>query len=191
MTRPIAKLTALMVLAASTAQAGDFDAEMAAYLDSSVRSWASDPIIIEAVTAQNATTASFDQAKIDGLDTSWRAQVGSSDASLIEPVTTGPVADFLREHMAAAGGQITEIILMDAKGLNVAASGVTSDYWQGDEAKHADTFGVGPDAVHFGDIEFDESSQRYQAQISFTITDPASGAPIGAMTVAVDGEAFM
>ncbi|TCP42457.1 hypothetical protein [Rhodovulum marinum] len=191
MARPIAKLTALFVLAASTAQAGEFDTQMAAYLDSSVRGWASDPIIIQAITAQNATTASFDQAQIDGLDTSWRAQVGSSDASLIEPVITGPVADFLRANMAAAGGKITEIILMDAKGLNVAASGVTSDYWQGDEAKHADTFGVGPDAVHFGDIEFDESSQRYQAQISFTITDPASGAPIGAMTVAVEGEAFM
>lgn len=182
---------ALLVVTASGAHAGDFDTQMSAYLDGAVRSWASDAIILEAVSAQNSSTGGYDQARIDELDTAWRAQVGSANTTLIEPVITGPVADFLREHMAASGGQITEIILMDAKGLNVAASDVTSDYWQGDEEKHSMTYGMGADAVHFGEIEFDESSQRYQAQISFTITDPATGAPIGAMTVGVDGEAFM
>ncbi|TCO70456.1 hypothetical protein [Rhodovulum euryhalinum] len=192
MVRSVTKLTALLaVVAASGANAGDYDTQMAAYLESSVRSWATSPVIIDAVLAGNAQNGGYDQAKIDELDTAWRAQVGSGSAPLIEPVITGPVADYLREQMAATGGQITEIILMDAKGLNVAASDVTSDYWQGDEEKHSMTFVVGPDAVHFGEIEFDESSQRYQAQISFTITDPASGAPIGAMTVGVDGEAFM
>jgi len=190
MVRSISTL-ALLVATVSGAHAGEFDAQMSAYLDSSVRSWASDTIIVDAVTAQNAANAGFDQAKIDELDTTWRAQVGSANSALIEPVITGAVADFLRQHMEATGGQITEIILMDAKGLNVAASGVTSDYWQGDEEKHSMTYGMGPDAIHFGEIEFDESSQRYQAQISFTINDPATGAPIGAMTVGVDGEAFM
>jgi hypothetical protein len=90
----------------------------------------------------------------------------------------------------AMGGAVTEIIVMDALGLNVATSGVPSDYWQGDEAKHQQTYGVGPDAVHFGDIEYDESSQKYQAQISFTLSDPDTNAPIGAMTVAVDAEEF-
>ena len=30
------------------------------------------------------------------------------------------------------GGAVTEIILMDAYGLNAAQSSVTSDYWQGE-----------------------------------------------------------
>jgi len=68
---------------------------------------------------------------------------------------------------------------------------VTSDYWQGDEAKFTQTYAVGSDAVHFSDIDFDESSQSYQAQISFTIIDPASGAPIGAMTVGVLADGLM
>ena len=86
---------------------------------------------------------------------------------------------------------ITEVIVMDAKGLNVAASGATSDYWQGDEAKYQETYPKGPGAVHFGEVEFDESSQTYQAQISITVTDPDTGRPIGAMTVGVDAEVLL
>jgi hypothetical protein len=80
---------------------------------------------------------------------------------------------------------------MDAQGLNVAASGITSDMWQGDEAKFQKTYSVGADASHFGDVELDESSRRYQAQISLTIVDAASGAAIGAVTVGIDAEALM
>jgi hypothetical protein len=68
---------------------------------------------------------------------------------------------------------------------------MTSDMWQGDEAKFTETYSVGAGAVHFSDVELDESTQRYQAQISLTIVDPASGEPIGAMTVGVDAEALL
>ena len=80
---------------------------------------------------------------------------------------------------------------MDAQGLNVAASDMTSDYWQGDEAKHSETYGAGPDGFHISEIEFDDSTQRYQAQVSFTLIDPATGSAIGAVTVGVDAESLM
>ena len=100
-------------------------------------------------------------------------------------------ADALRAHMADANGAILEILVMDARGLNVAASGVTSDYWQGDEAKFTQTYPLGPDAMHHGEVAFDESSQAYQAQVSFTISDPKTGRPIGAMTVGLNAELLM
>ncbi len=80
---------------------------------------------------------------------------------------------------------------MDARGLNVAASDVTSDCRQGDEAKHAETFVLGPGSVHMSEIELDESTQRYQGQISFTMVDPSSGQAVGAITVGVDADALM
>lgn len=181
----------LFALAATGAFAGENDAQMQAFLEASVLPWAQDAAILDAVAAQNAKTGGYDQATIDQLDTTWRGEVGDPGSALISSVIGNAASDFLRQQVAATGGQITEIIVMDAKGLNVAASGVTSDYWQGDEAKHSDTFGVGAGAVHYGEIEFDESSQTYQAQISFTLVDPATGAPIGAMTVAVDGAALL
>lgn len=77
---------------------------------------------------------------------------------------------------------------MDARGLNVAASVATSDMWQGDEAKFQETFPFGPDAVHFSEIEYDESTQVYQGQISLSLKDPETGDVIGAITVGVDAK---
>jgi hypothetical protein len=88
----------------------------------------------------------------------------------------------------AGGGLFTEIFVTDSVGLNVAASDVTSDYWQGDEAKFTESFGAGPGAVHLGEIEFDESTQMYQSQVSVPVLDPESGAPIGAATFGVNVE---
>ncbi len=145
-----------------------------------------DPAVVAAVLTQNETTVTHSEAKIIAMDNDWRAQVGTADASLLDAVLDNSIADFLRQQVEASGGAITEIILMDARGLNVAISHVTSDYWQGDEAKHQDTYGVGPDAVHFSEIELDESRQRYQGQISVTLIDPATGNAIGAVTIGVD-----
>lgn len=80
---------------------------------------------------------------------------------------------------------------MDSVGLNAAVSHVTSDMWQGDEAKYTETYMAGPDAVHFSEIEKDESTGRYQGQISFTVVDPASGEALGAITVGVDADSLL
>ena len=50
---------------------------------------------------------------------------------------------------------------------------------------------AGAGATHLSEVEFDESTQTYQGQISVTVTDPATGTPIGALTVGVDAEALM
>lgn len=178
-------------LTAGAAQANDFAPAMQAFLESEVRSWAEDPVIVAAIREQNARTASLAQSEIDALDAAWRVEVGADATPTITPVVENEASDFLRDRVAASRGMITEVFAVDARGLNVAASAVTSDYWQGDEAKFTETFPAGPAGVHFGEIEFDESSQSYQGQISLTITDPATGEAIGAMTIGVNPEAFM
>ena len=67
---------------------------------------------------------------------------------------------------------------------------MTSDYWQGDEAKVQKTFGAGAGAVFVDEIELDESTQTYQGQVSFALTDPASGEVIGAVTIGLAASAF-
>lgn len=177
---------AALCVAASAAHANDYKPALESYMQSTISTWAEDPRLLTAVTAQNETTGNYTQGDIDALDQAWRSEVGAAQQPTITPVVTNQVADFLREQVAASQGRITEIFVMDARGLNVAASAPTSDFWQGDEEKHSETYGMGPDAVHYSEIEFDESSQTYQAQISFTLSDPATGSPIGAVTVGVD-----
>lgn len=177
--------------AAITARADGYEPAMRAFLENDASAWTRSAPIVAAINAQNARTAGYDQAKIDELDALWAAEIGSSAAPTITAVLQNPAADFLRQQVASSGGRITEVFIMDARGLNVASSDITSDYWQGDEAKFTETHGRGPDAIHFSEIEFDESAQRYQAQISLTISDPATGQPIGAMTIGVDADSLM
>ena len=189
--KALTTLAATVLLAASTAQANDFAPAMQAYYDDQIAAWANDPMLVAAIQEQNGRTGALSQAEIDALDGAWRAEVGTAATPTITPVMDNPAAAFLRDRVAASGGVITEVFVMDARGLNVAASDVTSDDWQGDEDKHSMTYGVGAGAIHLSDIEFDESSQTYQGQISVSIVDPASGAVIGAITVGVNADALM
>ena len=59
---------------------------------------------------------------------------------------------------------------------------------QGDEAKWTQTFGTGGQAVFIDEVEFDDSTQSFQSQISATIIDPATGQAIGAITIGLNVE---
>lgn len=171
------------------AAAGAIEDGMKSYVETDLRAKLADPIVVAAVTGANAANAALSPNDILTLDGQWRAEVGK-DSALIKGVAENPTSAMLRDIVAASGGKVTEVILMDAQGLNVAVSDITSDYWQGDEDKHMLTYVVGPKAVHVSEVEFDESSQTYQAQVSFTITDPATGLAIGAATIGLNAEAF-
>jgi hypothetical protein len=182
---------AAMMSAASTAVADQYESAMRAYLETNITQWASDPVLVAAIKKQNAETSGFDQAKIDYLDAKWRSGRFAEEEPLIVGVLSNEAADYLRAQVASSGGAITEAFVMDAQGLNVAASVPTSDYWQGDEAKFQQTFLIGANAVHFGDVELDESTGAVQGQISLTIVDRESGYVVGAMTVGVDLKALL
>ncbi|WP_176695438.1 hypothetical protein [Phaeobacter sp. B1627] len=179
------------MLLGSCAFADEFTPTLQAYLDSEISGWANSPEIVAAITAQNAAHAGLTQSQIDEMDKNWRSQIGDPASPVISPVLNNPVSDTLRSRIDASMGAMTEIFVMDAHGLNVAASDVTSDMWQGDEAKFQDTFGKGAGSVHISPVELDESTQRYQGQVSMTIVDPDSGAPIGAITVGLDAESLL
>jgi hypothetical protein len=181
----------LAAMAATPSAANEFGPALQAFLDTEIMDWSQSAEIVGAIQGQNVENAAMDQAGIDALDLAWRAEIGTNATPTIDPVLQSAAAEFLRSRVDASGGRITEVFIMDQHGLNVAASAMTSDMWQGDEAKFTETYSVGAGAVHFSEVELDESTQRYQAQISLTIVDPATGGPIGAMTVGVDAEALL
>lgn len=164
----------------------DYSAPLTELANTQIKAIAENPVVIAAINAHNATTSGYDQAKIDELDTQWRAEVDAASKPLIDATMGNEASKFLAGEQEASAGLFTEIFVMDAKGLNVAQSTVTSDYWQGDEDKFTASFGAGVGAVHLGEIEQDESTQAFQSQVSVTVVDPATGAAIGAITVGVD-----
>tara|TARA_R110002020_G_scaffold16900_11_gene60068 strand:- start:8379 stop:8957 length:579 start_codon:yes stop_codon:yes gene_type:complete len=156
------------------------------YFQSEVFPWLSDPVLIDAVREQNARYADLTPADIEKLDLEWRAQVTLMSKPLVDAVLERGVSKFLAEKQEDSKGMITEIFLMDAKGLNVGQSEVTSDYWQGDEAKWQRTFGAGTGEVFVDRVETDESTQALQSQASVVISDPETGEPIGAITIGIN-----
>jgi len=184
----LAAAISIALLAPSFALAADneFTAPLTALAKGQLREIAQNPALVDAIKAQNATTSSYDQAKIDALDKQWRAEVDAADKPLINATLGTDASKYLAGAMDKTAGLITEIFATDAKGLNVAQATMTSDYWQGDEDKFTKSFGVGADAIEIGDVEQDESTQTYQSQVSITITDPATGAPIGSITAGID-----
>ncbi len=101
------------------------------------------------------------------------------------------VAAIGAQNAVTSGYDQATIDEMDARGLNVAASDVTSDYWQGDEAKFTQTYPMGGNAVHFGDVELDESTKEVQGQVSMSIVDQETGEVVGALTVGINLTALM
>ena len=176
---------------ATTATANEFEGALRAYYETNLAPLATNPKLVAALRAQYSETSGYDQTRIDELDAVWRATVGGADANLVERVMVNDAAFFLRQQVEASGGAWTEAFIMDALGLNVAASHPTSDYWQGDEDKFQQTYPLGPNTVHFGDVELDESTQTVQAQVSMTIVDADTGEAVGAITVGINLTALM
>jgi hypothetical protein len=182
----------LMALAlasiSSTAAAADLAVEARGYVQKFVTPWASNPLLIAAISAQNAAHATLEPSQILELDQVWRSEVGQPSQPTISRIVQNPASEFLREQVQASRGLIAEAFVMDYHGLNVAAAAATSDYWQGDEAKFIETFPRGSHAMHISDVDFDESAHLFLIQVSFTISDPATGAPIGAITIGLNAE---
>jgi hypothetical protein len=178
-------------LFASAAWASDAHvAPMTDFAKNTVKQWISNDTVIQAVKAQNAKHAGLSQADIDNMDKDWIAQTDAGSKPMIDAVLGNALSQFLQQQQGAAGGVVTEIFVMDNRGLNVGQSEITSDFWQGDEAKWQKTYQAGADALFIDEVEMDESTQAFQSQLSMSIVDPASGEVIGAITVGINIDAL-
>nr|WP_139111187.1 hypothetical protein [Stappia indica] len=186
-----ATVMALLVLTGPNAASGlnVFEAELGELARTQLQEIARSPVVIDAVRAQNLKTSAYSDARIAELDREWGEETdGDYSRPLIDTTMAREVSHHLRDVQTRSEGLFTEIILMDARGLNVGISRVTSDYWQGDEDKWKKTFLVGPESLHIGPLEEDLSTRTVQSQVSLPVVDPDTGKVIGALTFGVDVE---
>lgn len=183
---PLLLASTLSLTGSAGAESGPHVGPVTDYVKANVLKWLSDPLLIEAIRAQNAAHAGLDPDAVAALDQQWRSEAEEGGARpLVDATLNNAVSAFLKEKQNASEGMISEVFVMDNKGLNVGQSDVTSDYWQGDEAKFQQSFGAGAGAIFVDEAEKDESSQVLQSQVSLTISDE-KGAPIGAITLGIN-----
>ncbi len=187
LTRALVVAGMVFGMAATAAQAAEPHVEsMQNYAENTVRQWIGQAVFIETIKAQNQRHVSVTQAEIDSMDIQWRTETVLSRKPLITRVSGNDLSAYLVQLKDQADGIVTEIFVMDNKGMNVAISDITSDYWQGDEAKWQKTYLAGPEGIFIDAVEHDASTDSFQSQLSMAITDPASGQVIGAITVGIN-----
>lgn len=150
-----------------------------------VREWLANPVVALSINSQNELRKGMSQDEIDAADTQWRAEREADDQPLVAAILTNPLSSYLTQIQARSGGLFAEIFVTDAVGLNVGQSSITSDFWQGDEAKFQNTFPKGPDAVFIDEAEYNEGSDSWRSQLNLTMSN-ADRQPIGAVTIEVN-----
>lgn len=182
MTKP-AVIAAIVVLA----MAGAVGAGIGAAIPASVKRIAKselkdlgvDPVIVDAVAAQNAKGMPLQ--KIEELDAAWIA--ATEPTAFMTALMENNCAVHLRE-LRAGRPYLVEIFVMDNQGAIVATTNRTTDYWQGDEPKWQESYKGGTGAVFIDGIALDESSGVFSVQVSVPVMDGKRA--IGAVTFTVD-----
>jgi hypothetical protein len=147
--------------------------------ETKIIAYGTDPVIVEAVKAQNAKGMFLDDIKVK--DQQWKDTAGIVD--YMTELMENDCAIRLKE-IAEEDQYYAEIFVMDNLGANVAMTEKTSDYWQGDEAKFQKAYNSGAGEIFIDDVEFDASTESYLVQISVPVRD--GDTVIGAITFGVD-----
>ncbi len=134
---------------------------------------AADRELLAAVEAKNAVAESDDE--IRRKDQEW---MRNPAYPLRRELTTNACANRLRT-LIAGDPIVVEAFLMDRRGALVCSTGVTSDYWQGDEAKWQKTYRDGKD-IFLDEPALDVSSGTFAVQLSVLVS--RAGSKAGALT---------
>ena len=97
-----------------------------------------------------------------------------------------PLSKVFKKWQSQFKGVVTELILTDSQGKNIAISKLTSDYWQGDENKFTKIFKQSKD-YNFDSVTYDASTHHFQVQLSFPVLDD-NNSHIGVLILGVDVE---
>ncbi|MDQ5910310.1 MAG: hypothetical protein QG599_2406 [Pseudomonadota bacterium] len=140
-----------------------------------VKGWAADPVIVNAVAAQNQ------KGPIAGMDNAKWKSIRRSDA-LIKEFQSNPAAKLLQQKLDESKGLYSEAFLNANQGEKVAFVAKTSSYLHKGSAKFDSPFSSGKPWQ--GQPEFDESSQTHQVQVAVPVL--ADNKPIGVLVIGVN-----
>ncbi|WP_161860692.1 type IV pili methyl-accepting chemotaxis transducer N-terminal domain-containing protein [Algicella marina] len=181
----------LLYLLATSKQPDLYRIPLEAYANDQLARWLLEPQIVISLREQNTAHKELSQEAVDEMDLAWRADAEGDASGIVAEMMARPLSELLKRYQLAANGIVTEVFIMDDKGLNVAQSAVTSDLWQGDEAKWQETYASEGLDYHFSDVEFDDSTGFYQVQVSMPIADPVTQEKLGAVTFGVNIQSLL
>jgi hypothetical protein len=136
----------------------------------------SHPEWVKAVVAQNDKKVAL--SEIQAIDKKWIA--AEEELPIQHELMNNDCAKSLVQ-LAKRLPALSEVFVMDDQGANVCENTLTSDYWQGDEAKWQNSFNGAKGGVDVGKPKFDKSANASLQQVSLPIIGQG-GKVIGAIT---------
>ena len=143
--------------------------------------------IVEAARRSNLENRDLSSAQIEELDDLWRRSEETSD--LIHRFLSNEQADLLRDFQKDNEG-FPEIFLTDNRGLIVAETNRTSDYYQADEGWWVRAFDEGRGKSYFGEIEYDDSAQSVAIALYVPVREREAESAIGVIKAVCDFRAI-
>ncbi|MBA4386049.1 MAG: hypothetical protein C0410_15025, partial [Anaerolinea sp.] len=142
------------------------------------------PNLIDAVRQANLDRAALGETEIKALDQAWIDKNPSMDTTINE-IKSNELTAYLKRFITA-NPQEVEVFVTDKKGLNIAMTDRTSDFWQGDEGWWSSAYADGKGSSYIAAVEFDESTKAYAMNIGVPVYDPQSNKVIGIVRGTLD-----
>ena len=167
----------------------DVATQTAASVDSYVYRRAIETSILATVSDVRREAALSNAVPLDAVavrryDEQWQQQRGVPEA--LAPLMRNAASVFLAET-GRNDQTYRELVLADRQGRLVSASGMTTDYYQGDEEWFTRAFADGVRGrLHVGGVAWDESAGTWALEISAPVEDPAGGQLAGVLKAVVD-----
>lgn len=155
------------------------DAKVKTFVTTKLLPLSSNAVFVAEVKKQNALKVSLDEIK--KIDAEWQA--AEDFLPIQEKVMDNACAKEIIKIIKGLPA-IKEAFVMDNQGAVVGENDLTSDYWQGDEAKWKNSFNGGKGGVDVGKVKFDKSANAQLQQISIPVI--SDGKAIGAITFGID-----
>lgn len=137
-------------------------------------------VFAKEVEAQNARKVSLDEIK--KIDEDWMAAEEPLDIQM--EVQSNACAKEIKAIIKKQNA-ILEAFVMDNQGAVVGENNLTSDYWQGDEAKWENSYNATKGGVDVGKAKFDKSANTTLQQVSLPVINK-DGKVVGAVTYGLD-----
>lgn len=133
------------------------------------------PVFVQAVAQQNAKKMTLDEIK--KIDETW--QKAEEELPIQKELMNNACAQEIKRIVAELRA-LNEVFVMDNQGANVGQNALTSDYWQGDEAKWQKSYNGGKGGVDIAKPVLDKSTDVVDQKVSLPIVDE-NGQVIGAV----------
>jgi len=173
---------------AAFVMSGEEQRRLRQWLAPLMKDWLRTEPIHQMLEKQNKAQATLPQTELLARDGRWRREFQTGGGDLSESILSRALSRRLRELAVDTQGLITEVMLTDKRGFNVAVSDLTSDYWQGDEDKFQEAWILEQGQLHFDTVVYDESTRLFQIHVSRPVYHPETGRPMGVLIVGVDVE---